>query len=267
MGSLMQYIRRNLMFVVILMIIIAITAAIVIYQLLIVPASLQEGVQDSPNAPQHVDEADRDTAIVGFQARLSKDDVIVLSWEIDQGDQSVVSSALYYVDPLQGDVWIADVTNHSGYQLAQDAYQFAGGENTFKIVCTLADDEQIEAETSVNILQLTDVQFEREDVEGGIRLYLHYGSTSNAAVDAPILSFYGNGAGAFSAHYEGISRNESEGTVRTTVVYLLKDDNAPSGNYQFTLNFQFLQLNKAYEYTVDYEKQAEDVPAQEENDE
>ena len=134
--------------------------------------------------------------------------------------------------------------------------------NTFKIICTLENDEQISARTTVNIIQLEDVSLEQEATDEGIRLYLHYFSTPGASIDVPILSFYGNGAADFTVHYENTQRSEENGQVQTTVSYLLRDDGAPAGDYRFTLTFRFLQLNQSYEYTVRYEKQEETAPVE-----
>ena len=133
MHSFIEYVRRNIMFVVILTAIILVTAGLVIYQM-VLAAPTQGDTQEPADTPQSVEPGSSETAIVGFSGRMSSDDVIVLSWEIDTGDQNVISSALYYEDETKGDIWIADVTNHTSYQLSQDAYQFGGGENTFKII-------------------------------------------------------------------------------------------------------------------------------------
>lgn len=261
MHSFIEYVRRNIMFVVILTAIIPVTAGLVIYQM-VLAAPTKGDTQEPADTTQSVEPGSSETAIVGFSGRMSSDDVIVLSWEIDTGDQNVISSALYYEDETKGDIWIADVTNHTSYQLSQDAYQFGGGENTFKIICTLENDEQISARTTVNIIQLEDVSLEQEATDEGIRLYLHYFSTPGASIDVPILSFYGNGATDFTVHYENTQRSEENGQVQTTVSYLLRDDGAPAGDYRFTLTFRFLQLNQSYEYTVRYEKQEETAPVE-----
>ena len=254
MHGLIDYMKRNAMFVVILAAIILVTLGLIIYELLLSVPAAQSSESSQESTSQMTQATESDTAIVGFTGRLSNDDVVILSWQIDNGQQTIISSALYYVDEKKGDIWLADVTNHSSYQLSQDAYQFAGGENTFKIVCTLDNDDTIEAQTTVNIIQIDHVKFSREIVNEGIRLYLSYTSTSGSLIDVPILSFYGNGAEQFSVHYLDTQRSEENGQVQTTVSYLLQDNGVRPGSYRFTLTFRFLQLNQSYEYSVDYEK-------------
>ncbi len=145
MHGLIDYMKRNAMFVVILAAIILVTLGLIIYELLLSVPAAQSSESSQESTSQTTQATESDTAIVGFTGRLSNDDVVILNWQIDNGQQTIISSALYYVDEKKGDIWLADVTNHSSYQLSQDAYQFAGGENTFKIICTLENDDTIES--------------------------------------------------------------------------------------------------------------------------
>ena len=258
MKNLAEYLKHNVMFVVILSAIVLITAVITVYELVNQSATVQtqDGNQQEPSQPQDVEASE--TAIIGFNGRLGSNDVIVLTWQIESGERKVLSSALYYVDDEKGDIWLADVTNHTSYQLSQDAYQFKGGENHFKIICTLDDDKQIEATTSVEVVRVTDVEFKRQYTENGMYLMLSYSCPKGYNVDIPIVSFYGNSDNAFSMHYENSESTETdEGTV-TTVTYLLQNDKAATGTYHFTVTFRFLQLNQSYEYKIDYEKGGQD---------
>ncbi len=261
MRGVIGYIKRNIMFIVILAVIIVVTSVLVIHQLVVASPMAQENETTSTPA-QSVEPTQRDTAIVGFTGKLSNSDVIVLSWQIENGQQEIETSTLYFVDEQKGDIWIADVTNHSSYQLAQDAYQFEGGENTFKIVCTLDDDTQIESTTDVNIISLESIEFSKEETENGIYLYLKYTSNAGSVIDVPVLSYYGNNADSFSLHYLQTQRTTQEDKQLTTVSYFLQDNGVKAGKYPFTIKFQFLQLNKEYEYSVEYVK--EDEPTQEE---
>ena len=127
MKNLAEYLKHNVMFVVILSAIVLITAVITVYELVNQSATVQtqDGNQQEPSQPQDVEASE--TAIIGFNGRLGSNDVIVLTWQIESGERKVLSSALYYVDDEKGDIWLADVTNHTSYQLSQDAYQFKGG--------------------------------------------------------------------------------------------------------------------------------------------
>lgn len=268
MQKMIDYMKRNAMFVLILAVIIIVTAAVAFYQVLVASPSSQDQETAQSNQIQSVEPTETETAIVGFTGKLTNNDVVVLTWQIDQGQRSVTSSTLYYVDAQKGDVWLADVTNHSSYQLSQDAYQFAGGANTFKIVCTLDDDEQIESTATVNIVSIDEIEFHKEDAENGVYLILQYSSAAGTVIDVPVLSFYGNEAESFSIHYLSAQKKEEQGKLTTTVSYLLQDNDVKEGNYRFTIKFQFLQLNQDYEYTVEYEKAKEDADAsQEEKDE
>ena len=77
MHSFIEYVRRNIMFVVILTAIILVTAGLVIYQM-VLAAPTKGDTQEPADTTQSVEPGSSETAIVGFSGRMSSDDVIVL---------------------------------------------------------------------------------------------------------------------------------------------------------------------------------------------
>lgn len=256
MKRLTAFLKHNVMFVVILLLIAVITLALVFYQMLNQPA--QEDVPAAEEEQQTPIEPGEETtaSITDFQGSMSKDNVITLSWEVDSGDQAIVRAVLYYEDEHNRDIELADVTNHTSYQLAQDAYQFKSGENRFKIVYTLADQQTIEAKTSVQIIQLEQVAFQKEVLSNGVRMTLQYTYPSGSDVDVPLASYYDVTDDGFSIHYEKSETREENGKTVAAVTYFMNDEQAAKGEQSFTVAFLFPKLNKQFEYRVKYEKQA-----------
>lgn len=79
MKNLAEYLKHNVMFVVILSAIVLITAVITVYELVNQSATVQtqDGNQQEPSQPQDVEASE--TAIIGFNGRLGSNDVIVLT--------------------------------------------------------------------------------------------------------------------------------------------------------------------------------------------
>lgn len=129
-----SFLKRNIMFVIILVLILSITAGhdrVSKRQ----RASRTERVSgvDQPGDdedPQDTapsggeDEEGEPVQISSFSGSVVNDDTVLLTWEVENsGEQDVVSSALYYISQDGKETWLADVTNHTSYQLSQDAYR------------------------------------------------------------------------------------------------------------------------------------------------
>ena len=209
-----SFLKRNIMFVIILVLILSITAGMIVYQSVSaypVPERVsgvdQPGDDEDPQdtAPSGgEDEEGEPVQISSFSGSVVNDDTVLLTWEVENsGEQDVVSSALYYISQDGKETWLADVTNHTSYQLSQDAYQFESGTNHFRIVCTLEDGESVQAETSVQIAGVDDVRFEMSFVEEGLQLQLTYSCPAGSDEEVPLASYYDVSDPGFTIHYVG----------------------------------------------------------------
>lgn len=263
-----SFLKRNIMFVIILVLILSITAGMIVYQSVSahpVPERVsgvdQPGDDEDPQdtAPSGGgDEEGEPVQISSFSGSVVNDDTVLLTWEVENsGEQDVVSSALYYISQDGKETWLADVTNHSSYQLSQDAYQFESGTNHFRVVCTLENGESVQAETSVQIAGVDDVRFEMSFVEEGLQLQLTYSCPAGSDEEIPLASYYDVSDSGFTIHYVG-NETQSEGDmIYGTVTYLMNDSAVAAGEHSFTLSFQFPKLGKSYEYDVRYVKRAD----------
>ena len=123
-----SFLKRNIMFVIILVLILSITAGMIVYQSVSahpVPERVsgvdQPGDDEDPQdaAPSGgEDEEGEPVQISSFSGSVVNDDTVLLTWEVENsGEQDVVSSALYYISQDGKETWLADVTNHTSYQL------------------------------------------------------------------------------------------------------------------------------------------------------
>ena len=124
-----SFLKRNIMFVIILVLILSITAGMIVYQSVSahpVPERVsgvdQPGDDEDPQdtAPSGGgDEEGEPVQISSFSGSVVNDDTVLLTWEVENsGEQDVVSSALYYISQDGKETWLADVTNHTSYQLS-----------------------------------------------------------------------------------------------------------------------------------------------------
>lgn len=256
------FLKRNIMFVLILILILSITMGMIIYQN-VSAQPIADGTSDVRQPDQCADDqhdasSDEEgdpVQISGFSGSVINDDTLLLTWEVENsGEQDIVSSELYYISQDDQETWLADVSNHTSYQLSQSAYQFESGENRFRIVCTLENGERVQAETTVQIAGVDDVRFEMSFVDEGLQLQLTYCSPSGSDDEIPLASYYDVSDTGFTIHYVG-NETETRGDMTYgTVTYLMNDAAVAPGEQSFTLSFQFPKLGKSYEYDVRYVK-------------
>ncbi len=256
------FLKRNIMFVLILILILSITMGMIIYQN-VSAQPIADGTSDVRQPDQSADDqhdasSDEEgdpVQISGFSGSVINDDTLLLTWEVENsGEKDIVSSELYYISQDDQETWLADVSNHTSYQLSQSAYQFESGENRFRIVCTLENGERVQAETTVQIAGVDDVRFEMSFVDEGLQLQLTYCSPSGSDDEIPLASYYDVSDTGFTIHYVG-NETETRGDMTYgTVTYLMNDAAVAPGEQSFTLSFQFPKLGKSYEYDVRYVK-------------
>ena len=266
-----EFIKKNKMFVAVLTFIFVMMAAVAVYALtinrpnnVVLPPDI---VVDPPN-PSVDEEEPVDThvraAIRNFYGHFVEDgSSVILYWDIANNDSVIEKVELYSQNNL-----IADVTNTRSYEMPITVYQFSTGINEFELRCSLKNEVSISEKTTVVVDYIFDFQKSYEwvydDVFGeGVMISLMYTYNLSTPVGTPTITVKDSNdvdvAMEFVANME-ISHINNYVTMKTT--YFLPTSELPLGLASWRVNWQFdvVKMSVDDRISVDIQRGGEEVP-------
>ena len=273
----MEFIKKNKMFVAVLTFIFVVMAAVAVYALsinkpsdIVLPPNL---VDEQP--PQGNDEEPEDTheraMIRNFYGQFDDGgNSVILYWDIASNDSVIEKIELYSQNNL-----IADVTITQSYEMPITVYQFATGVNEFELRCSLKNEVSISEKTSVVVDYIFDFQKSSEWVNDpllgeGIMISLSYTYNLSTPVGTPIItvkdSSDADSAVEFVANTE-LSHTNNYVTMQTT--YFLPTASLPEGlaSWRITWLFDVVQISTEDRISIDIKREDSELPPSDEEDE
>lgn len=241
MKKMINYIRRNKVFVFLLSVIVMITAVLGIYYVTYIKKT--DPQLPVINAPMEKEE--KETAIASFQGSYdSEAKQVRLSWSLQQGEQKITSLKL-----LHDDNTVADVNALNSYVLNQDVYRFPGGENTFVLTGTLENGETIEKEARITIEYFSSIDCTAAESENGMMISLTYKYREGTDVQTPRIV-----ANSLPYPYkfnfkETKKEKPVDGYVTATTVFEVDAREAESDE-EVTIRWIFDSIGASYDFPI-----------------
>lgn len=241
----MLYLRKNIVFIILLSIIIVITTGLTVYYAFFVKADNISNIEENAAAPEQ-----KKAKVQDFKGYYGSDNQVYLSWNIVPYQSTITSISLYHQD-----VMIADVSNLNHYTLPQDVYKFPGGENVFALHVQLKDEEMIRAETTVMLDYLTSVQCTSKESEDGILVTLSYRHRKDLEVAVPRITV-NTVSTEYRFSYKDTIKTEDGDFIVEETTYEINTRNAQASK-QVTIRWIFDSLNRSFDFPLEIKAKAE----------
>lgn len=274
----MDFIKKNKMFVAVLTFIFVVMAAVAVYALtlnkpsnVVLPPELVDNnipTTDSDTDPEKTHER---AVIRNFYGHFDDGgNSVILYWDIASNDSVIEKIELYSQNNL-----IANVTNTQSYEMPITVYQFATGVNEFELRCSLKNEVSISEKTSVVVDYIFDFQSSHEFVNDptrgeGVMISLTYTYNLSTPVGTPIITVKDSNdadtAVDFVANTE-LSHTNNYVTVMTT--YFLPTSSYPEGlaSWRVIWNFDVVQISSEDRISLDIQREdKEEVPDENEGE-
>lgn len=266
-----QFIKKNKVFVAILTVIVLLIGAIGIYVLqgdklidiAVPPILVDPSDSDEPQENPHIR-----ATITNFYGNFDdQGNTVFLYWNLKQNDSVVDKVELY-----SQDLFIADVTNTNMYEMPITVYQFATGVNEFELRCSLKNELSISEKTAVSVNYIFDVErthqiVDHEEFGKGIEVEISYTYNRSTPVGIPTLVVKDLKGTLVSTTYIG---NEDLRVVNNYVTskttYFFQINGYEPNTYTWNAQWKFDAVSLSFDYTMQ-EVIAEAVPEEPEVEE
>lgn len=238
---LLNYIKNNKVFVILLCTLIFINATL--FYFLFFSFDNSDFIASS--------DVDTTTAISFFNGSFSDDKkAIELSWNIRSGKRTLKTLTLYH-----GDDELKEVTNSYSVSLPLADYDIMSGNNEFTLKALFDDESLLEKSVYVYVNEAYAFSVSQQTMSDQCVLTLHYFYDQRRKPSIPRMIF--TNENYFSAEYDTSKIvSENANMVEMQVVYRLLYNNAPTGNYTLPLTFSFDEFNLTYQETISFRVQA-----------
>lgn len=250
MKKVITYIKKNVMFVFLLVSLLLIGIGLSAYYFLNQPKKPLEEEQN-----EQVEEPKEETKITGveistFEGYLSKDHAVVFHWDYE-GDTSIVTSAgLYY----EGNK-LADVKGYRQYSLMQSTYQFKGGNNVFELRLETTEGPVVK-ETTVSIDYISSHKVNLVENENGYDIQLIYTVDAGVTLKTPRILLNNAGKQKYGISYKDQTIQNEDGKQVVTVTFQLDTSQVEVGTYTLDVRWVFDDINKIFDDKITIEKKA-----------
>lgn len=244
MQNLIQYIRKNAVFLALLLVLLICCVFFGGY------IWTQRSVQDPShqNVPPVKEESQ--PSISSFEGTYGHDAAVHLNWTIDRADKQLLSLKLYYGDSEVG----GEMKDLSSFSMAQSVYQFPTGNCQFTLKALFSDDVEVSKEVSVFISYVQKINMQKEESETGVLLKLSYTYDKNNPVSVPSIKLLNTGNHPFAVAYQDTKREQNGNLERAETTYVVDTSKLEPGDYHFTIRWIFNGLNISKDYNVDITK-------------
>lgn len=243
MSNLITYIRKNIVFVILLSILLLITIGAGIFLWMDHQASLPAPAP-APSPDPVVEEVE--TSISSLEGSYSKNGEVQLTWSIYQGTHTVSSVRLFYGDKdLAGELKAL-----TSYSLSQSLYQFPTGNTTFTLKAVLDNQEVITKEVTVFIDYIVDMNMTSEQSENTLTIHLTYRYDDANPVSIPRIKYLHSASLPLSFQYVDTTRQSTQGFTTATTTYTIDISNVKQGSYEATIRWIFDGINMSRDYPI-----------------
>ncbi|MDE6475901.1 MAG: hypothetical protein K2L08_03525 [Erysipelotrichaceae bacterium] len=238
-SKMMVYLRKNIVFIILLSIIIVITTGLTVYYAFFVKVDNISNIEENVATPEH-----KTAKVQDFKGYYGSDNQVYLSWNIIPYQSIITSVALYHQD-----VMIADVSNLKHYTLPQDVYKFPGGENVFSLHVQLKDEEMVRAETTVMLDHLTSVKCISTESEEGMLVTLSYRHRKDFEVAVPRITVNASSS-EYHFSYKDTTKTEDGDFIVEETTYEINTRNAQASK-KVTIRWIFDSLNRSFDFPLE----------------
>lgn len=168
--------------------------------------------------------------------------MIALSWKVIKNYSNIQSIHLY-----RDDVYIADVTNATSYELPINMYGVSTGPNLFQLKVDLEDEEDSFSSCYVTLDYVMDVvkdyQFVNNSLGKGMLLRLNYNYNKQTPVGVPQIKVTTTAPGDVMITH--ISTTEAElgsGYINATTTYFLDTSYLPEQSASWSIHYSFISV-------------------------
>ncbi len=232
------YLRKNIVFIMLLFVIVAITIGLSVYYALFVKTP-----NNSLESSLLIEES-KIAKVQDFKGYYGNDKQVYLSWSIVPYQSTITSVQLYHQDTM-----IADVSNLNHYTLPQSVYQFPGGENTFALHVQLKDEEMLYAATTVTLDYLTSVNCTSKESEEGMLVTLSYRYEKGLAVSVPRIAVNTTSYDYRFSYKDNIKTEEGNFIVEETTYEI--DTRYAQASSKVTIRWIFDSLNRSFDFPLE----------------
>lgn len=243
MEKIKAYIRNNTVFVGLLSVIVFIILGLGMYYVtqmnLATPPPIDNEEEPEPTTT---------TNIASFESTYTRNNQVVVSWNVVQGEDLVTSINLYH-----GDTWIADVSGSSSYTMLESVYLFPTGDNEFSLRVQTQSGGSLEAKTTVFINYIIAIEMSSEISEQGVLIKAKYKYNSARPVGVPRIATHFKGdniSQAFTYSYIDTQRSQNGEIVEAETSHLITTNQVVNGTYMMNIRWIFEGNNISYDFPL-----------------
>ncbi len=244
MSVLVEYIRKNAMFVGLLLVFIGACIGFGVYALMQRPGDSVVSTPDPTETPQE------GPAITSLEGNYGHDATVYLNWSIDRDNQELTSVKLYQDDRMIG----GEMKDLTSFAMAQSIYQFPPGDCKFVLQAEFADGNEVTKEVSVFINYILNINMETEPTADGLYLKLTYSYNENTPVSVPRVKFINGNNTPFTVFYQETNTKKSGSIIQAETVFKINTEQLAPGEYPVTIRWIFEGLNTSKDYNITVEK-------------
>lgn len=244
MRNLKEYIRKNAVFLGLLVVLLACCGIFGGYML-----TQRTSTTSKPAQPEPVEEQ-KEPSIRSLEANYGYDGAVHVTWAIDRADQELSSLRLYYGETAIG----GEMKDLSSFSMAQSVYQFPSGECTFTLKASFSNGTNLEKEVTVFINYVMIVSMKEEAVADGVLLKLTYKYDQTNPVKEPRIKLFNTNNLPYGVTYQETTREQSGNMETAVTTYKISTAQLMPGTYSVTVRWFFSDMNVSDDYQVQINK-------------
>lgn len=243
MNKLQLFIRKNLVFLLLLNILI-IVIVFFTYQMLIENSSKHDVKPPVIDMNPNIDV--EEPKITWLSGDYRRNDQILIMWATNIAVDQIKSINLFYGNQQLG----GEMKHLTSYMLDEKLYQFPTGKNTFELVVTLINGKQLKEVVEVEISPVVNIQMETETKDQTFYVHLSYMYNSGEPVKIPHIIIPNSTTYNWQVFYDTTIRKQGTPLDTAITTYKISLANVSEGTHSLTLRWFFEGLNISEDFTV-----------------
>ncbi len=240
MHTLIQYIRNNAMFVLLLLSFLCFALFFGSYMFI---SKEEEAITPEPKPPI---QNEGGAKITTLEANFTQDETVHLSWSIDKANLELVSVQLY----CEGRRLEGEMKDLSSYALPQSIYQFPSGNCIFTLKVMFGDGTELSKDVTVSINSVTNIQMTKEQKGEDLLLKLSYSYDPNHPIGVPRIKLMMDNNYPFELHHESTTRTKNGNLENGVTTYRIATKKVADGTYHIRVRWIFDGVNISKDFDV-----------------
>lgn len=242
MRTLIQYIRNNAMFVLLLLSFLCFALFFAGYMLF---TREEEPLTPEPKPPI---QNEGGAKIKTLEANFGQDEAVHLSWSIDKANLELKSVQLYY----EGKRLEGEMKALSSYALPQSIYQFPSGDCVFTLKAMFSDGTEVSKDVTVSISSVTNIQMTQEQKGEDLLLKLSYSYDPSNPIGVPRIKLMMDNNYPFELHHESTNRTKNGTLENGITTYRIATNKVNPGTYHIRIRWIFdgVNISKDFDVTI-----------------